>query len=679
MGPSNKQATARIAIFAVAAVVCGLCVLALGAGGAIYYYFRHSSNVLTDIPKSLGSTATPEPTVTVSRPRVDAISKEAEAILQKTIIPDSDLYDLACRLKNICGVPHTLPAPAVPFKVGDRQKFWVSNGDTSKNFQVNTTLRYITPHSYFWAEDGVDAKDADIKALMDTFENKIYPTDREFFGSEWTPGVDNDPHIYVLYVRGVGSSVGGYFSTPDEYNPAVFKYSNGHELFIFNADGESLTDEYTYGTLAHEFQHMIHWNLDRNESTWMNEGFSEVASLLNGYSVGGVDYTYAQHPDLPLTEWTSLSNDPSVTAGHYGEAFLFLTYFLDRFGDKVTQAVVKDQANSLESIDDTLSAMHVTDKQTGQPVTADDVVMDWMATMYLQDGSVGDGRYTYHNYKDAPQVAATETINTCPAPSTPGTVNQYGAEYIDIECSGNYHLTFDGSTVSKILSTDAHSGKFMFWSNKADQSDMTLTHEFDLSGVSGPVDFSYWTWYDLEKGYDYAYVEASTDGQHWDILKTPSCTTKDESGNSYGCGYNGKSGGKDQAAWIQEHVDLSSYAGKKVQVRFEYVTDAEVLGEGLLLDDFSIPAINYSSDLEADDGGWTGNGFVRIENTLPQTFRLSLILKGSDKTTVQYIPVSDNQTADIPLSLSAGQTAVLIVTGTQRFAHLPAAYSITIH
>ncbi len=666
-----------VIIAIIAAVLC-LCVVAGGAGGAIFFFLRTSGSRLTDIPKSISATQTPEPAVTVSRPPVASVSQSTLAALQKTVIPDSDLYDLACRLKNICNVPHTLPAPNPPLKVGDRHQFWLSNGDTSENFQVWTTLRYITPHSYFWVEDGVSANDSDIKALMDTFENKIYPTDREFFGSEWTPGVDNDPHLYVLYVKGVGSSVGGYFSTPDEYNPAVFKYSNGHESFIFNADGESLTDPYTYGTLAHEFQHMIHWNLDRNERTWMNEGFSEVASLLNGYGVGGVDFVYSQNPDLPLTEWSSLSNDPNVTAGHYGEAFLFLTYFLDRYGRDVTQAVVKNQENSLQSIDDTLTTMHVTDKLTGKQATADDTVMDWMAANILQDGSIADGRYTYHDYPNPPQFSPTRQITNCPAGPIQSSVNQYGSEYIQITCSGNYHLTFEGSTVSKILSTDPHSGNFMFWSNKADVSDMTLTQQFDFSGVSGPLDFSYWTWYDLEKGYDYAYLEASTDGQHWDILTTPSCTNSDKSGNAYGCGYNGKSGGGDKAAWIQEKVDLSAYAGKKVQLRFEYVTDAEVLGEGLLLDDFSIPAIHYSSDLETDSGGWTPNGFVRIDNTLPQTFRLSLILKGAGQTTVQYVPVTDNQTADIPLSLQSGQSAILILTGTQRFAYLPAAYSITI-
>ena len=678
MAPSNNQSANRGAIIVIVVVVCCLCTLLLAAGGGVYYFITKGGNILPDIPPRSDETPTPEPTVAVSRPPVDSVSKETESALGQTILPESDLYDLACRLKKICDVPHTLPAPATPFSVGDKQKFWVSDTDTSKNFQVDTTLRYITPHSYFWLQDGVDGKDSEIKALMDTFEKDIYPKDREFFWREWTPGVDNDPHIYVLYVRGVGQNTGGYFSTPDEFNPQVYKYSNGHELFVFNADGESLSDEYTYGTLAHEFQHMIHWNLDRNETSWVNEGFSEVASFLNGYSVGGADSAYASSPDVPLTYWTSLSNDPDETVKHYGEAFLFLTYFLDRFGDQATQAVVKDEQNSLESLDTALQTLNVTDQQTGKVITADDVVLDWMATMYLQDGSAGDGRYVYHNYSDAPKVSATRTIDQCPQSPISTSVGQYGADYFEITCAGDYKLTFTGSTVTTILPADAHSGKQMFWSNAGDQSDTTLTREFDFSGVSGPLDFSYWTWYDLEKGFDYLYLEASTDGQHWDIIKTPSCTEKDESGNSYGCGYNGLSGGGGGAVWINEHADLSAYAGKKIQLRFEYVTDAAVLGEGLLLDDLSIPAANYTADLETDDGGWTANGFIRMENALPQTYRLSLILQGGGKTSVQGVEVNADETAEVPLSLKSGESAVLIVTGTQRFTHRDAGYTIEI-
>ena len=54
---------------------------------------------------------------------------------------------------------------------------------------------------------------------------------------------------------------------------------------------------------------------------------------------------------------------------------------------------------------------------------------------------------------------------------------------------------------------------------------------------------------------------------------------------------------------------------------------------------------------------------------LTPAFRVALILKG-DKTTVQNITLTSDQTADIPLSLQTGQNAVLVVTGTQDFTRL---------
>ena len=98
----------------------------------------------------------------------------------------------------------------------------------------------------------------------------------------------------------------------------------------------------------------------------------------------------------------------------------------------------------------------------------------------------------------------------------------------------------------------------------------------------------------------------------------------------------------------------------------------------MLLDDVSIDAVNYRSDFEVDNGGWIPDGFARIENTLPQTYRLALILKGNNETRVQNIAVQADQTADIPLSLKPGESAVLVITGTQRFTRLPAGYAIEI-
>jgi hypothetical protein len=202
---------------------------------------------------------------------------------------------------------------------------------------------------------------------------------------------------------------------------------------------------------------------------------------------------------------------------------------------------------------------------------------------------------------------------------------------------------------------------------------MTLTREFDFTDTRGSITLSFRTWYDLEEDYDYLHLEVSEDGEHWQIITTPSGTGENPSGNSYGWGYNGKTDD-----WIQEEVDLSQYAGKKVQVRFEYVTDAAVTGEGFLLDDVMVDAVNYQSDFEADDGGWTANGFSRVENIIPQTFRLSLITKGSNSTTVQMIETSPDQVAEIPLSLKEGEEAILIVTGTTRYTRKSATYQVEI-
>ncbi len=657
-------------LLAVILVLC--CCLAIILGSVYYSFTKNVKAFQTFTPQpfslSSGPTSTP---FAITRQPAGQIPTDTLTELEGIVVPETDLTSLACRFKNVCNIPPTLPPPPEPYSIGAQQTFWVSDEDTNSYFQAHATLRYITPHSYFWVENSVTYSQQEINNLMDAFENKIYPTDRQYFGSEWTPGVDDDPHIYILYTSGLGADVGGYFYSPDEYPPQVREYSNAHEMFYISSS-ESLSSGYTYGTLAHEFQHMIRWYQNRNETTFLNEGFSELATFLNHYNNGNFDQVYLSNPDLNLTDWLSSTGNNSA---HYGASFLFLTYFLDRFGENTTRALGRDQHYGLGALDSTLARNAITDPLTGKVITADDFFLDWAVTNFVQDSSVGDGRYVYHNYPDAPKAHPTETVSTCPAGPDDRTVNQYGVDYIQITCPGSYILHFDGATTTRLLPTDPHSGSFAFWSNKGDNSDMTLTHTFDLSSVSGPVSLKYWTWYDIEKDYDYVYVEASSDNQHWTILTTPSGTGTNPNGASYGWAYTGSSKG-----WIQESVDLSQYAGKKVSVRFEYLTDPSVNGAGFLLDDVSVPAINYSSSFETDDSSWQANGFARIENAIPQTFRLALITHAASVTTVQIIPISSDQSADIPLTIGRNgiQDVVLVVTGTTRFTRELAPYQFSI-
>lgn len=351
---------------------------------------------------------------------------------------------------------------------------------------------------------------------------------------------------------------------------------------------------------------------------------------------------------------------------------MFLAYFLDRFGDDATQAVVGNEDNGMDSIDKVLTSLKAADPKTGKAILSDDVFADWVIATYLNDPRVEDGRFTYQRHKNAPKTSATEEIDDCSPDWQSRSVHQYGVDYIKINRSGNTTLSFQGTTEVGVMPVGANSGNYTFWSNKGDESDMTLTQTFDFSQASGPLTLKYATWYDLEKDYDYLYLVASADdGKTWQILKTPSGRDKSEdpSGNAYGWGYNGQTDD-----WVEESVDISQFAGKTVQLRFEYVTDAAVNGEGLMLDDVSIPEIGYSTDFEQDEGGWQGDGFARIENHLPQIFRVSLIQEGKD-TTVQYITLAANQSVDIPLQLGGDvQDAVLVVSGVTRFTTQEAAY-----
>ena len=602
--------------------------------------------------------ATPQPTT-----EADDAAQETYETLENAVVPNANLRDLAARLKGIKGIPETLPGPAKNYEVGDHEAFWVNDSDTDTYDKVDATLAVKGEHVYLWVADTVDYSLKDARKLVDIFDNQIYPTDREFFGSEWTPGVDNDPRLYVFYTTGMGSRVAGYFASGDSINPQASPYSNGHEMFFISADSGPLDDSYTFTVLAHEFQHMIHWYQDGNEESWLNEGFSDLAAFLNGYDVGGHDWLFAADPDLQLNDWP---NDETATTPHYGASFLFVTYFLDRFGEDATKAVVSEQSNGLASIDKVLEQMGAVDPVTGRQITADDVFTDWTIANYLQDSSVGDGRYTYYNYSSAPQTYDTEEIDNCPVDWVERDVTQFGTDYIRLNCEGSFTLSFEGDRQVGLLDAAPHSGDYVFWSNKGDESDMTLTREFDFSQVSGPLTMQFATWYDLETDYDYVHVVASEDGENWTVLRGTSTTDENPVGNSYGWGYNGVSGG-----WLDEEVDLSDYAGKKVLLRFEYITDAAVNGDGMLIDDIAIPEIGYSSDFESDAGGWEAAGFVRVNPVLPQGYRVTL-LKMDGTTEVVPLEVRHDQTISTTVELSGND--VLVVSGTARFTRQLAHY-----
>ncbi|MCC7451641.1 MAG: immune inhibitor A [Anaerolineae bacterium] len=600
-------------------------------------------------------------------------------MLRKTTLPQRDPVDLARRLLGVKIVPPT-PVAAPTYKIGDTEDFSVENNDENKSFTVTAQLWYATPHVYMWFQTGFKPDMDAVKKSADAFEESIYPTNREYFGSEATPGIDNDPHLFILHARDVGGSILGYFDSSSEFPTEIVPGSNEHEIFIVNLDNaEKLIGSRTYlSVLAHEFQHMIHANVDRNEDGWLNEGLSVLAELLNGYPDDGFSPAFLSAPQTQLNTWSPVS-DQNIP--HYGASYLFVAYFLDRFGEDALKALVANPDNGLESFVNTLNRLNKTDSATGKSITIADFFADWVMANLLNNPKVGDGRYAYQRIKRLPALRTIKLAKAVPVTTLP--VTQWGTTYLDISAKGQFQFALDCVPTVKIVPTDAHSGKRMWWSNRADLSDMKLTRVFDLTGVQKAT-LNFWAWYAIEKDWDYGYVMVSTDnGETWKAVPTQNTVPTGGHNNPYGSAFTGYSGGADnadEAQWQQQSADLSAYAGQKILVRFEYLTDDAVSEKGMLIDDISIPELNYATDTESDDGGWQAEGWVRIENVLPQRYLVQMAELGANPRVFRLLGPDDGVKGDWTVSVGGDVSRLVIaVSGLTEFTTetAPCQYQLT--
>jgi immune inhibitor A len=589
----------------------------------------------------------------IREPVSEADRATAQAIAT-TDIPPGDLRALAIGFK---GLPPDAPlktctaAPA--YNVGDQEQFQVSNLTDLKNFTVTATLVVKTDHAYMWLDNRWAAqvnRDALIRSAQ-AFSNQIYERNRSLFGEEKSPGIDCDPRLHILNTS--GTKAGGYFSSIDQETRPVRSDSNEKDLLYIDVENnrglEAIGSDYYAGVIAHEFQHLILFGRDPNEESWISEGMSELAIFFNGDDSGS-DEVAAQTPQVQLNTWPESG---AADTQNYGTAFSFMLYFWDRYGDDGVRALAAEPLNGLAGIQKVLDQI-----DPGKAV--DELVADWLVARTLDDPSIDNGRYGYAK-TDRATVKPAQTISRFPYADR-GSVPQYAGDYIELQGSRDLSIDFAGSTKVRLIGAEPHSGRYFWWSNRGDVTDLTLTREFDLSGVQQAT-LKYWVWYALEKDWDYAYLTVSVDGgQRWQIIRAPSTTDSNPVNANYGWGYTGSSSGE-QPAWIQETVDLSQYAGQKIRVRFEVINDLGVNLPGLALDDVSVPEIDYADDFESGEGGWQSAGWLRTNNFVPQGYVVQLVSFGQDgTTTVSRLPLNDDNTARWSVPLSQLRRARLIVS-----------------
>jgi len=189
-----------------------------------------------------------------------------------------------------------------------------------------------------------------------------------------------------------------------------------------------------------------------------------------------------------------------------------------------------------------------------------------------------------------------------------------------------------------------YKGDKVWYSGKGDNLNNSLSHTFDLSGVSGAT-LDFYGKYEMEYGYNYTtheyvyydvgYINISTDnGSSWDTLET----------------YGGLSDG-----YEHEILDLTPYAGNSsVIVQFVYSTDSFNNLDGWYIDDIGISEISFFDGAETGVNSWSATGWYimddsmsntpmwysgkgnNLDNTLTQTFDLSGVTSASLTFTTKY-------------------------------------------
>ncbi len=122
--------------------------------------------------------------------------------------------------------------------------------------------------------------------------------------------------------------------------------------------------------------------------------------------------------------------------------------------------------------------------------------------------------------------------------------------------------------------TDSPSGNY---SNNHNRS-ATLTNPISLTDVFNPV-LTFKAYYDLESGYDYVYVEISTDGTNWTSLHS----------------FTGV-----QTIWEDVIISLQNYENQSIRIRFRLRSDTSETADGIYIDDVRISGQPLSTIVYGD-------------------------------------------------------------------------------
>ncbi len=510
----------------------------------------------------------------------------------------------------------------------------------------SATDEYVFPNpSGTWrAEDRIST--AQLSYLLDQFDTVIYPEDTSVFGEPLPRGNEGQKTWILIHnIRDAAyydstqtSYVAGYFSaSEDAANNKNMMHIDSYDWT--NRVGPDSARPFLYeGIFAHEFEHLILFDVDPDESIWVNEGLADLAGYLCGYGhpAGHIAYYMVYHPIVSLTFWDGgLQN--------YGASYLFQLYLYENYGESAfTTALVKEQANGIEGIEKTLATSGYTD-------TFDEIYDYWTIANYLDDTEKAGGKYGYDTLEIGTidtwgysieyamsnmwwglPVKAPFSVSSdwCGIESQP-----YTAHYFRFNNDKMTPASIDGEDFA---GTPACSGTYEWYSDTEAWAWRSFYQTFEIPTDGATLNFS--TLYEIEKDWDYGYVEVyDRNTGEWCTLDSTGTVNyiahSQDNPNTpdgrepidyeaTGCwhAFTGNSGG-----WIPVSMDLSPFAGHTIDLYFTTWQDGAANLQMMYVDDIEIHEIDFFEDVESGEDGWTSTGWYITDGILKNAFGVTTI------------------------------------------------------
>ena len=292
------------------------------------------------------------------------------------------------------------------YELGESQTFLIDHSyDYNSRSKISAILKNVSASAYFYVEDGYynnlsgNSKlkfDLDLNSLASSFDSTIYPKTREIFGYEWSPGIDNDSRITILFTK-TKENVGGYFNPNDEYKKENISGEKSNEREMLYLNVAFMDDQRIESFLAHEFQHMITWHQKVklkgiDDDVWLNEGRSEYVSTAIGYDDHYPNSNLKARVDNFLKDQTDSLVEWKNEIIDYSSVNLFSQYLADRFGKTIFKLMIGNDKAGIESVNSALIDLNRPN------IDFKDVFTDWTIANYLNDKTLSAGnRYGYFN------------------------------------------------------------------------------------------------------------------------------------------------------------------------------------------------------------------------------------------------------------------------------------------